>query len=54
MIAGVHEYGKRVTDAESGLEVFDAPTSHALIQAGGLAAADVVDTGHGGSPGPHE
>jgi hypothetical protein len=24
---GVHEYGKHVTDAELGLEVFDAPTS---------------------------
>lgn len=30
-----HEYGKHAIDAESGLEVFDAPTSHSLIQAAG-------------------
>jgi hypothetical protein len=30
VIAGVHEYGKHVTDAESGLEVFDAPTSQSF------------------------
>ena len=30
-----HEHGNHVIDAQSGLEVFDAPTSHALIQAAG-------------------
>lgn len=30
-----HEHGKHVIDKESGLEVFDAPSSHALIQAAG-------------------
>lgn len=30
-----HEAGRHVIDAESGLEVFDAPSPHALIQAAG-------------------
>lgn len=30
-----HEYGQHVIDSESGLEVFDAPSSHSLIQAAG-------------------
>lgn len=30
-----HEFGKHVIDKDSGLEVFDAPTSHSLIQAAG-------------------
>jgi hypothetical protein len=30
-----YEFGKHVIDADSGLEVFDAPSSHSLIQAAG-------------------
>lgn len=30
-----HEFGSQVVDKASGLEVFDAPTSHSLIQAAG-------------------
>lgn len=30
-----HEFGSQVIDKDSGLEVFDAPTSHSLIQAAG-------------------
>ncbi len=31
----MHEFGKHVVDIDSGLEVFDAPSSHSLIQAAG-------------------
>lgn len=41
-----HEYGKHVIDAESGLQVFDAPTSHALIQAAGYLKYNLANT-HG-------
>src|SRR5262245_47145837 len=30
-----HAFGKHVLDKESGVEVFDVPSSHALIQAAG-------------------
>lgn len=30
-----HEFGAHVIDTDSGIEVFDAPTSHSLIQAAG-------------------
>lgn len=39
-----HEHGKHVIDAESGLEVFDAPTSHALIQAAGYLKYNLAKT----------
>ncbi|WP_353617972.1 FRG domain-containing protein [Synechococcus sp. CCY 0621] len=39
-----HEYGRHVIDAESGLEVFDAPTSHSLIQAAGYLKYNLAKT----------
>lgn len=43
-----HEHGKHVIDSESGLEVFDAPSSHALIQAAGYLKYNLAkSTGQG-------
>lgn len=43
-----HEFGKHVNDADSGLEVFDAPTSHSLIQAAGYLKYKLAkNTGQG-------
>jgi len=39
-----HEFGKHVTDLASGLEVFDAPTSHSLIQAAGYLKYNLAKT----------
>ena len=39
-----HEYGKHAIDAEAGLEVFDAPTSHSLIQAAGYLKYNLAKT----------
>lgn len=39
-----HEHGKHAIDAESGLEVFDAPTSHSLIQAAGYLKYNLAKT----------
>jgi len=39
-----HEYGKHAIDDESGLEVFDAPTSHSLIQAAGYLKYNLAKT----------
>jgi hypothetical protein len=43
-----HEFGKHVIDEDSGMEVFDAPTSHALIQAAGYLKYNLAKrTGQG-------
>ena len=39
-----HEFGKHVIDKDSGLEVFDAPSSHALIQAAGYLKYTLAKT----------
>jgi len=39
-----HEFGEHVIDEESGMEVFEAPTSHALIQAAGYLKYNLAKT----------
>lgn len=39
-----HEFGKHVVDTDSGLEVFEAPTSHSLIQAAGYLKYNLAKT----------
>jgi len=39
-----HEFGAHVIDEDSGMEVFDAPTSHALIQAAGYLKYNLAKT----------
>lgn len=39
-----HEFGRHTIDKDSGLEVFDAPTSHALIQAAGYLKYNLAKT----------
>jgi FRG domain len=43
-----HEFGTHAIDQESGQEVFDAPSSHALVQAAGYLKYNLAKTdGHG-------
>lgn len=42
-----HEFGSHVTDGNSGLEVFDAPSSHALTQAAGYLKYNLAKSGQG-------
>ncbi|CAE6837099.1 FRG domain-containing protein [Paraburkholderia aspalathi] len=42
-----HEFGKHVIDKVSGLEVFEAPSSHSLIQAAGYLKYNLAKTGKG-------
>jgi hypothetical protein len=39
-----HEFGSHVVDKDSGLEVFDAPSSHSLIQAAGYLKYNLAKT----------
>jgi len=43
-----HEFGNHEVDKDSGLEVFDAPSSHALVQAAGYLKYNLAKSaGHG-------